>query len=71
MLEPKKLAPPAIAIAISAVLILLGLQLCSVGHFSFEQASSVTAQIGTICFWVGLFGLGIGFLWLLVRIIRK
>ena len=71
MLEPKKLAPPAISIAISVVLVLLGLQLCSAGHFSFEQSSSITAQFGIASFWIGLFGLGIGFLWLLIRIVRK
>jgi hypothetical protein len=72
--EPKKKArwlAPVKLIAVSAVLILLGCGLCSVGGLSLEGSDThpIVVGIGTIAFWGGVLGFGVGVLWWLVAIV--
>ncbi len=72
--EPKKKArwhAPVKLIAISAVSILLGCGLCSAGGLRLEgdNIHPVVVGIGTVAFWGGLLGFGVGVLWWLVAII--
>jgi hypothetical protein len=74
--EPKKKArwhAPVKLIAISAVSILLGCGLCSVGGLRLEGDSihPVVVGIGTAAFWGGILGLGVGVLWWLIALISS
>jgi hypothetical protein len=72
--EPRKkskISTPAKVVAISAVLILLGLGLCSGGGFSLEGTSSIAAQIGIIAFFGGVLGFVVGVLWWFIHVVSK
>jgi hypothetical protein len=72
--EVKKKSPlstPAKVLAGSVVVVLLGIGLCSVGHFNLEGESSPLANAGVIAFFGGIFGGIIGFIWLVIAAITR
>jgi len=62
---------PVKLIAISAVLVLLGCGLCSAGGLNLEGSDThpIVVGIGTVAFWGGVLGFGVGVLWWLVAIV--
>jgi hypothetical protein len=68
--RPKsRLALPAKVLAGSVICSLLGIGLCSVGHFNFEGASSPIANAGVVAFFGGVFVGVISFVWLVIAAI--
>jgi hypothetical protein len=71
--KKKRWHAPVKLIAISAVSILLGCGLCSVGGFNIEHDSTypVVVGFGTAAFWGGVLGFFVGVLWWLIAIVAN
>jgi hypothetical protein len=72
--EPKKKARwrvPVIVIAVSAVLMVLGVGLCDAGGLRIEGSDTypVVVGIGAVAFWGGVMGFGVGVIWWLVALV--
>ncbi len=64
--KKSRLSAPIKLIAASAVSVVLGIGLCSVGGFNLEGSNTLTTQFGIVAFFGGLLGLGVGIVWLFV-----
>lgn len=62
---------PVRLIAVSAVLMLVGCGLCGAGGFSLEGSDThpVVVGIGTVAFWGGVLGFGVGVLWWVIALV--
>jgi hypothetical protein len=72
--EPKKKArwrAPVIVMAVSAVLMVLGCGLCSAGGLRIEgdNVHPIVVSFGTVAFWGGVLGFGVGVIWWLVALV--
>lgn len=66
-IKPKsRLGAPAKLIGASVSAVLLGIGLCSVGHFNLEGQSSPLANVGVFLFFAGIFGGFVGVVWLII-----
>jgi len=61
-----RLGAPAKLIAGSVLGVLLGIGLCSVGHFNLEGQSSPLANVGVFLFFAGMFGGFVGMVWVII-----